>query len=206
MSYEEIAAQVFIFYLAGTESTSTTASFTLHELASNPSLMKRAQEDIDATLAKHDMQVTYESIHDMKFLDLCVKETLRKYPPLALLNRVCTREYHVPGTDHTIQKGTPIVISLLGIQRDEKYFPDAMSYKPERFQSPDFNSSAYLPFGEGARNCIAYRMGILTTKVALVILLSKFNFKSLEKRELEFAAHTISLDIKGGIRFRVTRR
>lgn len=206
MSYEEIAAQVFIFYIAGTESTSSTASFTLHELTRNPTLMKRAQDDIDATLALHDGQVTYESINEMKFIDLCVKETLRKYPTLSLLNRVCTKDYPIPGTAHIIRKGTPIVISLLGIQRDEKYFPDAMTYKPDRFESSDFNSSAYLPFGEGARNCIAYRMGILTTKVAIVTLLSKFNFESLEKGELEFAAHTIALDIKGGIRFRVTRR
>lgn len=206
MSYEQIAAQVFIFYLAGTESTSTTASFTLHELAHNPSLMERVQGDIDATLARFDGVVSYESINEMKFLDLCVKETLRKYPSLPILNRECTKDYRIPGTDHVIQRGTPIVISLLGIQRDERYFPDAMKYDPERFERLDFDSKAYLPFGEGARNCIAYRMGLMTTKVALVILLSKFNFESREKQEIEFAAHTISLDVKGGISFKVSRR
>lgn len=206
MSYEQIAAQVFIFYIAGTESTSGTILFTLHELSYDASLMKRAQEDIDQTLAKHDGLITYESINEMKFLDLCVKETLRKYPALPILNRECTKDYNVPGSDHVIQKGTPIVISLLGIHRDEKYFPDALSYKPDRFESSDFDSKAYLPFGDGARNCLAYRLGVMTTKVALVILLSKFNFESRKKRELDFAANTIPLLVEGGISFKVTRR
>lgn len=206
MTFEQIAAQVFIFYLAGTESTSATTSFTLHELTQNPNLMKRAQEDIDATLKRHNQQITYESISDMKFIDLCVKETMRKFPALPILNRECTKDYQIPGTNHTIPKGTAIAISLLGIHRDERHFIDAQSYNPDRFKSVDFNSSAYLPFGDGPRNCIAYRMGVLAIKVSLVVLLSKFTFEATEKREIEFVANTIPLDAKGGIKLKVSNR
>lgn len=193
MTCEEIAAQVFIFYIAGTESTSGTTSFTLHELCQNPNLMKRAQEDVDKSLNMHNQEISYDSINDMKFIDLCVKETLRKHPALPILNRECTKDYQIPGTSRIIQQGTSIVISLLGIHRDERYFPEAERYNPDRFLSEDFKSKAYMPFGEGQRNCIAYRMGILATKVALVVLLSKYNFEALEKGEIEFAANTIPL-------------
>lgn len=206
MTFEQIAANVFIFYIAGTESTSATTSFTLHELSHSPNLMKRAQEDVDKALKSHNQEISYDSISEMKFIDACVKETLRKYPALPILNRECTKDYLIPGTDYKIQKGTAVVISLLGIQRDERYFPNAHTFNPDRFDSNDFDSRAYLPFGEGARNCIAYRMGVLAAKVALVILLSKFNFETQEKPELEFAANTIPLDVKGGIRFKVTHR
>ena len=206
MTYEQIAAQVFVFYIAGTESTSSTTSFTLHELSQNPHLMKRAVDDIDKTLAKYNQEISYDSINDMKFIDLCVKETLRKYPALPILNRECTMDYRIPGTNLTIEKGTAIVISLLGIHRDEKHFPEPERYNPDRFTDEAFASRAYLPFGEGQRNCIAYRMGIQATKVALVVLLSKFKFEALEKSEIEFAANTIPLDAKYGIKLRVSIR
>lgn len=206
MTFEQIAAQVFIFYLAGTESTSTTTSFTLHELAQNPILMKRAQEDVDGALNRHNRAISYESISEMKFIDLSVKETLRKYPALPLLNRECTKDYRIPGTNHTIPTGTAIVISLLGLQRDARYFAEPERYNPDRFTSDDFDARAYLPFGEGPRNCIAFRMGVLASKVALVIMLSKFHFETLSKCEFEFEANTIALEPKGGIKLRVTHR
>lgn len=206
MSIEQIAAQVFIFYIAGTESTSATTSFTLHELTQNPELMTRAIRDVDDVLSRHKGEISYDSIGEMKFLDLCVKETLRKYPALPILNRECTKNYRIPGSDKIIPAGTAVVISLLGLHRDAKYFPEPDRYNPDRFTSADFNSKAYLPFGEGQRNCIAYRMGILATKVALVMLLSKFNFQASNKHEIEFAANTIALDSKQGIKLKVSIR
>lgn len=87
MSYEEIAAQVFVFYIASSETSSSAVAYTLNELTQNEELMDRAQEDIEFTLKKHEGLLSYESINDMKFIDLCVKETLRKYPGLPILNR-----------------------------------------------------------------------------------------------------------------------
>lgn len=169
-------------------------------------LMRRAQEDVDAVLSRHNQMITYGSINEMKFIDLCVKETLRKYPALPILNRECTKEYPIPGTDHKIPKGTAVVISLLGLHRDECYFPDAERYNPDRFDSDNFDAKAYLPFGEGMRNCIAYRMGILATKVALVTFLSKFKLDAMNKHEIEFVPNTITLEAKGGIKLKVSHR
>lgn len=73
MTIEQCAAQVFLFYVAGYDSTATTLSYTLYELAKNPEIQRRIQEDIDITLEKHNGELTYESILDMKYVDICVK-------------------------------------------------------------------------------------------------------------------------------------
>jgi len=78
LSYEEIAGNAFIFYIAGNETTSSIIAYTLFELTQNEDLMRRAKEDIKLTLGKHEGEITYESVQEMKFIDLCVKETLRK--------------------------------------------------------------------------------------------------------------------------------
>lgn len=155
MSYEQIAAQVFIFYIAGSETSSTTIAYTIYELTQNEELMTRACDDVMAALEKHNGELNYESLNDMKFIDLCIKESLRKYP-FPLLNRECTKPYQLPGTKFTIEKGTPIIISLLGIHRDEKFFPNAEKYDPDRFSEEKhaYNEDMYMPFGAGPRNCI----------------------------------------------------
>lgn len=200
MTYEQIAANVFVFYIAGSESSSSTIAYTLYELTQNEKLMQRAIDDIKITLEKHNGKLTYETIMEMKYIDLCVKETLRKYPGLPILNRECTRDYKIPDTSFTIKKGMSVIISLLGVHRDDKYFANAQKYDPDRFSDErhDYNEDLYLPFGAGPRNCIAFRMGLLITKVAIVMLLMNFKFEAVSIKELEFDFGTVALLPKPG--------
>lgn len=74
LSIEAITAQAFIFYIAGSETTSASTAYTLHELAMNPSLLKRAQDEVMQVLAQHNLKptdhLTYEVLKDMKFMDM----------------------------------------------------------------------------------------------------------------------------------------
>jgi cytochrome P450 family 6 len=84
-------------------------------------------------------------------------ETLRKYPPLPLLDRICLQDYKVPERDLIIEKNTPVYIALLGLHRDPEYYPDPEHYDPERFTEENKRLQTpytYLPFGDGPHNCI----------------------------------------------------
>lgn len=73
------------------------------------------------------------------------------------MSRICTKNYKVPDSDLVIEKGTPINISVFGLQRDEKYYPDPDKFDPDRFteeQKSARHHYTYLPFGEGPRVCI----------------------------------------------------
>lgn len=72
LTIEQCAAQVFLFYVAGFDTTATMLSYTLYELARNPEVQRRLREDIDNTLKKYDGHITYESVMDMKYVDLCL--------------------------------------------------------------------------------------------------------------------------------------
>lgn len=67
ISLEAITAQAFIFYIAGQETTGSTAAFTIYELAQYPELLKRLQDEVDETLAKNDGKITYDSLNKMEF-------------------------------------------------------------------------------------------------------------------------------------------
>lgn len=79
LTIEQCAAQVFLFYVAGFDTTATMLSFTLYELARNPEVQRRVQEDVDRNLEKHDGQITYESVMDMKYVDLCLMGNIRMF-------------------------------------------------------------------------------------------------------------------------------
>ncbi|KAH8290104.1 hypothetical protein KR044_012428 [Drosophila immigrans] len=76
MSIDKIAAQAFLFYIAGSETTAATSAFTLYELSMYPQLLKEAREELDAVMARHQLKrgdkFTYEAVQDLKFLDLCI--------------------------------------------------------------------------------------------------------------------------------------
>lgn len=69
---EEMSAQVFIFFAAGFETSSTTMSFCLYELAKFPDVQNKAHAEIDAVLARHNGQLTYDSVNEMKYIECCI--------------------------------------------------------------------------------------------------------------------------------------
>ncbi|XP_017468838.1 PREDICTED: probable cytochrome P450 6d4 [Rhagoletis zephyria] len=204
---DHIGAQGFIFYIAGQETTSSSAAFTIFELAQYPDLLARAKKEVDEVLERHNGQLSYDALREMSFLELCLQETNRKYP-LPFLNRECTQDYTIPGTSHVIEKGIPIVIPLLGIHRDPQYFPNPMTYDPDRFLpgSPNYNANAYMPFGAGPRQCIALRMGMINSKLGIVKVLQNFNIEIMSRREIIIDNHSVGIQPKGGVKVRLSKK
>jgi cytochrome P450 family 6 len=69
LTMNEIAAQAFVFFAAGFETSSTAMSFCLYELALNRDVQERVQKEIDAALGKHEDKITYEAVQEMEYLN-----------------------------------------------------------------------------------------------------------------------------------------
>lgn len=182
-----IASQAFLFFAAGFETSSTALSFCLLELAINPEIQQRLSIEIDTTLEKCKGPITYDAIQSMSYLDKVVNETLRKHPPAPTTVRVVTKPYVFPGTSVQLDVGMTILIPIYGLHHDPKYFPDPEVFNPENFNDElkaNRPNHSYLPFGDGPRNCIGMRFGLLQVKLGLIFLLSNYNFSVCEKTQL----------------------
>ncbi|KAJ8981923.1 hypothetical protein NQ317_002093 [Molorchus minor] len=159
------------------DTSATTASMTLYEMSRSSEAQEKAREEIVRIFKKYNDEITYEGIAEMKYLGQAVDETLRLWPPVTTLTRVCTRDYKLNESDLTVKKGVTVLIPVLGLHYDQQYWPDPLRWDPSRFNEENRNDRtpfAYLPFGEGPRNCIALRFGLMQVKIALATILRKY--------------------------------
>lgn len=165
MTDEDVTAQAFIFFLAGFDTVSTAMCFTVYELALNPDIQQRLYSEINDALGENpNAEVTYETLHKMKYLDMIISESLRKWPPAVFIDRECTKPYRLKadnGKEIVIPTDMGVVIPIMGIHRDPKYYPNPEKFHPERFSDENkskINMNAYLPFGVGPRVCIGMKI------------------------------------------------
>lgn len=68
LTVNQIAAQAFLFFAAGYETSSTTMLFILYELALNQDIQTKLRDDIENAMKKHG-DLTYEMMMDVPYLD-----------------------------------------------------------------------------------------------------------------------------------------
>lgn len=155
MTVPKATAQALIFYLGGYETSAATTSFCVYELSKSPEWMKKARAEVDALMEKRKGRILYEDLVDLPVLDLCIKEAMRMYPSLPLLNRECSKDYKIPGSDLVIPKGTPIMLSNFGLQMDGLHFPNPDKFEPSRFEKENIaDNLPFYPLGGGPHYCV----------------------------------------------------
>ncbi|XP_062537867.1 uncharacterized protein LOC134206193 [Armigeres subalbatus] len=210
ITLDELAAQAFLFFIAGFDTTSTTVSFALFELASNPDVQEKARQEVKRVLANHDGHITYDALKDMTYLEQVVNETLRKHPPVGNLIRLANGPYKLDCLNTTLEPNTMIMIPVHPIHHDPEIYPNPSRFDPDRFTPEAINarhSHSFLPFGDGPRNCIGMRFGLVEVKFGIAKLLNQLRFTVHEKTQLpmRYEAKSQLADAKGGIWLNVER-
>lgn len=171
------------------DTTSNLLQTLFFELAKNPEIQRELQAEIDdeaSTLG--DKPISYESLHKMKFLDMVISETLRKWPPAPFMDRECTKDYELDlgnRTKFTIKKGQIVNLPFFALQRDERYFPNPEKFDPHRFSDENKDSivpGSYNPFGSGPRVCI----GKKTTKLLKTIEIFLISLTNFYRKPIRF--------------------
>ncbi|XP_035716599.1 cytochrome P450 9e2 isoform X1 [Folsomia candida] len=205
-----IVSNCVLFILAGFDTTQSLLLFCVYALAIYPEIQDKLRKEVETVLEEGDGDFTYDSVHKMGYLDMVIHETLRFYPPQPVTDRACNQDYLLPGTGVTISKKEAILVPIIGIHHDERYYPEPEKFDPERF-SPEnkgkLNQFAFLPFGQGPRNCIGMRFALTEVKLVIAQLVHNFEIEPSKRTLIPMEYQNgASLKPKGGMWLALKRR
>ncbi|XP_046482187.1 probable cytochrome P450 6a13 [Neodiprion pinetum] len=181
-----LAAQAFVFFGAGFETSATTIGYILHELAVHQDIQDRLRKELREMKAANKGEITFEGLQGMKYLDMVLQETLRKHPIVPQLERVSVRPYELPGTNVVLPVGSKCIIPIYALHHDPEFWPNPSKFDPERFSEEGKAKQTpytFMPFSIGPRTCIGSRFAEQQTKVGILTMLDKFKIILCEKSQ-----------------------
>uniref|UniRef100_A0A3Q3E0W4 Cytochrome P450, family 4, subfamily T, polypeptide 8 n=1 Tax=Hippocampus comes TaxID=109280 RepID=A0A3Q3E0W4_HIPCM len=192
LTNEEVQAEVKTFMVAGHESTSVALSFIFYTLACNPEHQKICREEVTQVLGDKDtvdcsmigwlwgshfmMAIVWEDLANMPYTTMCIKESLRLYPPVPVVSRKLTK----PMTffdGRTLPEGSLIALQVYALHRNATVWENPDLFDPLRFLPDNVcqrSPHAFVPFSAGLRNCIGQSFAMNEIKVVVALMLKRY--------------------------------
>lgn len=203
---EGIIEETDTFTFAGHDTTSSAISFTLLILSHHPEAQEKIFAEILEVLETKE-ELTIDDFSKMEYLDRCIKECLRIYPPVTFISRELSEDFIHDG--FTQPKGTVCNIHIYDVHRDPEIFPDPEKFDPDRFLPENCagrNNFAFIAFSAGMRNCIGQRFAMLELKMIFSKLIRNFEIIPVTKREEVIWLSDLVLRSKGPIKMKFNLR
>ena len=131
---DTVALQVFNFFLEIYLTLVVLGGHVLFNLSKHPRAHEHLRYEIYHKCGVN--AVNYETLRDVAYLDAVIKETLRLYPPIGAIERICRDRVTLRGSDGvrvTLNPGELLFIPVLSINRDSKFWLEPTTFIPHRF-------------------------------------------------------------------------
>ncbi|KAK1273194.1 Cytochrome P450 [Acorus gramineus] len=180
ISIDEVIDECKTFYLAGHDTTLALLTWTVLLLAMEPDWQDKARKEVIEIFGYNNLASDDNGFQKLKLMNMIINESLRLYPPAVLLTRAVQREVKLGKL--TLTPNMELLISPLAVHHDpEIWGEDVHLFRPERFaegvaKATNNNSSAYIPFGMGPRNCVGSSFATMEAKIALSMILQRYAF------------------------------
>ncbi|GAA5805405.1 hypothetical protein HPULCUR_010921 [Helicostylum pulchrum] len=196
----ELVSNLAVFFVAGHETTaSATASF-MYYLAADQEVQDRARAEVLSVLGDSPEEIipTDGELKQMKYLDNCIKETMRINPPTSgNLPRIVTKDTYLG--NFFVPKDTRVAIELYTVHHLNEYWDQPQIFNPDRFNKEDKSyreKSIWMPFGYGPRTCIGLNFSITEQRVLQAMILKRYTWRLVPNSEHE---HGLKNASGGGI-------
>jgi cytochrome P450 len=201
----EIRDQVMTLMFAGHDTSTSTVTFALYELAHHPDALERLCEEQDRVLGGAPPTID-QMEKELPYLDTVVDEVLRLYPPAWIGPRRAVRDFEWGG--YSVPRGAYVNYCSWASHRLPEVFPEPEAFVPERFtreRKAALPRGAYVPFGGGKRICIGKRFGLIEVKLVTTMLLQRLRADALPGRTMT-VRQMPTLSPRDGLKMRLRQR
>ncbi|XP_035780184.1 probable cytochrome P450 313a4 [Anopheles albimanus] len=202
---EAIENEVNTMIFAGTETSASAVANTLLLLAMHPAIQEQVVAEIREHFGDDVKDIRYETLQELVYLEMVIKESLRLFPVGAVFGRKTTQEIALD--KYVLPAGIDVAIDVYNIHRNPTYWgADADEFRPERFSANDYNRMAFLTFSVGSRNCIGMRYASISMKLLVIKILAAYQLETdLQLKDLKMKISLI-MKITNGHMVRLKRR
>jgi cytochrome P450 len=197
---DEIRDQAMTLFLAGHETTANALAWTWHLLAQHDAVRVKMKAEIDGVLGPERLP-TLDDTMRLPFTTAVLSEAMRLYPPVWVVGRRALEDVTIG--DYLVPRRTIVIMSQYIVHHDERWWPDAMEFRPERWLDEAAQAArpkfAYFPFGGGARKCIGDYFAWAEGVILLAIIARRWKFEPVPGHPIELNA-TVTLRPKHGLR------
>ena len=203
-SEQSLRDQVITIFLAGYETVANALSWTWYLLSQNPECERRFHEEIDREL--QGRLPSFDDVPRLRYVEMVLAESMRLYPPAWAMGRQARNDFQLG--KYFLPAKTTLLMSQFITHRDQRFFPDPLSFDPERF-TPEAKARrtkfTYFPFGAGFRQCIGESFAWMEAVLLVATLGQKWKLNLVEGHRVE-PEPLITLRPKYGMKMRLEAR
>lgn len=160
LSDDRISKEAQVIIASGTITSAGTMCFLVYHIMANPAIRERIQDELRPLFAEYPhKKPTWVEIERLPYFQAVIKEGLRlSYGTLHRRPRVSPKQALVYG-EYVIPAGVPVGMSAYLMHKDEKVYPRAGEFVPERWLenvTPEMNRN-FVPFSKGSRHCLGQK-------------------------------------------------
>ena len=204
MSDKQLRDEIATLIFAGHETSANTLAWTWMLLSQNPETQVKLHSELKQVLGDRPPQLT--DMPALPYTNMVIKEAMRLYPVVWNLSAEATKECKIG--NYQVPANCTMLISQWVMHRSEKYFEDAQSFKPERWESgleKQLPTGVYIPFGGGPRTCIGKNFALMEAVLLLATIAQKFEINLVANQSI-IPAPTITLQPRNGIKVSLKQR
>ncbi|XP_038213205.1 cytochrome P450 4g15 [Zerene cesonia] len=195
ISDEEIKEQVDTIMFEGHDTTAAGSSFFLSAMGIHQDIQDKVVEELDSIFGDSDRPATFQDTLEMKYLERCLMETLRMFPPVPIIARHLKQDITMPSNGKKVPAGSTVIIATYKLHRREDIYPNPDKFNPDNFlpeRSANRHYYAFVPFSAGPRSCVGRKYAMLKLKIILSTILRNFRvYSDLKESDFKLQADII---------------
>ncbi|KIK06373.1 hypothetical protein K443DRAFT_674356 [Laccaria amethystina LaAM-08-1] len=184
---EELIGNVFIMLFAGHETTAHALAATLGFLAVYDDIQEEVFQQITSVVG-WERDPVFDDYAKLDKVLSAFYEALRLFPAGFIMIREATEDtvLQIPNpvgqegtTPLPVAKGTQVIVDMVGVQYNPRYFDEPGKYKPSRWYGVSNESEAFSAFSVGPRACIGRKFATTEAVCFLTLLLRDWRIEPI---------------------------